>query len=206
MKRRIGTFRREFSLFVALFFILWLLSYLLTKRYPEFVETMTVVVAREVAWALDVLGYKYRLTGSSFIFITAHGGENLIVIAECTGLYTSIIYFSIIGAYPARIHEKLIGIVMGIPAIHILNLVRMVFISLVLYHRRELFDFLHGYLWQVSFVIFMLLLVILWMGKIVRRPAARPSGEEKNGAVESGPAVKERGATGAQKRKTTDNG
>ena len=187
MKRRGGTFRREFSLFVVLFFILWLFSYLLTKRYPGFVESMTVVVAREVAYALDMLGYKYRLSGASFIFITAHGGENLIVIAECTGLYTSIIYFSIIGAYPARIHEKLIGIVMGIPAIHILNLVRMVFISLVLYHRRELFDFFHGYLWQVSFVIFMLLLIILWMGKIVKHEGAPRPREEEKPAVESGP-------------------
>ncbi len=172
MKRRGGSFRREFSLFVVLFFILWLFSYLLTKRFPGFVDTMVVVVAREVAYALEALGYKYRLNGASFLFYTAHGCENLIVIAECTGLYTSIIYFSIIGAYPARIREKLIGLVIGIPAIHILNLVRMVFISLVLYHRRELFAFFHGYLWQVSFVIFMLLLVILWMGKIVKHGGA----------------------------------
>jgi archaeosortase B (VPXXXP-CTERM-specific) len=169
VNRRGGTFRREFSLFVALFFIIWLLSYLLTKRYPGFVVNLQDLVAREVAWALHLLGYKFKLTGSSFIFITAHGGENLVVIAECTGLYTSIIYLSIIGAYPARIGEKLVGIVMGIPAIHVLNLVRMVFISLVLYHRRELFHFFHGYLWQVGFVIFMLLLVIFWMGKIVKR-------------------------------------
>jgi archaeosortase B (VPXXXP-CTERM-specific) len=185
--RRDGTFRREFSLFVVLFFILWLFSYLLTRRYPGFVVAMTEIVAREIAYALRVLGYKYKLTSASFIFYTAHGGENLVVIAECTGLYTSIIYFSIIGAYPARIHEKLIGIVMGIPAIHIMNLVRMVFISLVLYHKRGLFDFFHGYLWQVSFVIFMLLLVILWMGKIVKRRGAAPRGEEVRAEPGSGP-------------------
>lgn len=179
MKRRGGSFRREFSLFVVLFFILWLLSYLLTRQFPGFVEKLTGVVAREIAYTLNLLGYKYRLNGSSFLFYTAHGGENLIVIAECTGLYTSLIYFSIIGAYPARIREKLIGLVIGIPAIHILNLARMVFISLVLYHRRELFEFFHGYLWQVSFVIFMLLLVILWMGKIVKRGGVSRSGKDE---------------------------
>jgi archaeosortase B (VPXXXP-CTERM-specific) len=180
--RRGGTFRREFSLFVVLFFILWLLSYLLTRQFPGFVSRMTVLVAREVAYALDLLGYRYRLTGSSFLFFTPHGGENLIVITECTGLYTSIIYFSIVGAYPARIHEKLIGLVIGIPAIHIMNLVRMVFISLVLYHRRDLFDFFHGYLWQISFVIFMLLLVMLWMAKIVKRDSGvQPEGTATGG-------------------------
>jgi archaeosortase B (VPXXXP-CTERM-specific) len=94
------------------------------------------------------------------------------VIPECTGLYTSIIYFSIIGAYPARIGEKLIGLVAGVPAIHILNLARMVVISLVLIHKPKLFNFVHGYLWQIGFVIFMLLLVIVWMGKIVKPRAA----------------------------------
>ena len=63
----------------------------------------------------------------------------------------------------------------GIPAIHLLNLVRMVVVSLVLYHKREWFDFFHGYLWQVAFVIFMLLLVVLWMSKVTAR--ARGGGE-----------------------------
>jgi hypothetical protein len=49
----------------------------------------------------------------------------------------------------------------------------MVFISLILYHKPGLFDFFHGYLWQVGFVIFMLLLVILWMWKIVKPKPAR---------------------------------
>ncbi|UCF05072.1 MAG: archaeosortase/exosortase family protein [bacterium] len=151
-----------------IFFILWLFSFLLTRRFPGFVMELQYIVAREVAYCLRLLKYRFSLEGATFLFFTNHGGEKLIVIAECTGLYTSIIYFAIIGAYPARIGEKLIGLLLGIPAIHILNLARMIFISLILYHRRDLFDFFHGYLWQVSFAIFMLLLVILWMGKVVK--------------------------------------
>jgi len=165
-------FRAEFLLFLVLFFIIWLLSYFLMRMLPGFVDWLQVAIAREVAFCLKHLGYSYVLKESAITFYTAHGGESLVVIAECTGLYTSIIYFSIIGAYPARIGEKLIGLIVGIPAIHILNLVRMVFVSLVLYHKPKLFDFVHGYLWQVGFVIFMLLLVIWWMAKIVKPKAA----------------------------------
>jgi len=167
-----SAFQREFLLFIILFFIIWLLSYLLTRMLPGFVDWSQVAVAREVAFSLTKLGYTYILKGSMLSFYTAHGGERLIVVSECTGLYTTIIYLSIIGAYPARIGEKLIGLVVGIPAIHALNLVRMVFISLVLYHKPHLFKLFHGYLWQVGFVIFMLLLVIVWMWKIVKpKPA-----------------------------------
>ena len=164
-----------------IFFILWLFSFLLSRRFPGFVVGLQNLVALEVARCLDLLGYRFSLDGSTFLFFTNHGGEKLIVIAECTGLYTTIIYFSIIGAYPARIGEKLLGLLIGIPSIHILNLARMVFISLILYHRRNLFDFFHGYLWQVSFAIFMLLLVILWMGKIVRPRRAAPGGNRPAG-------------------------
>ena len=166
-------FRTEFLLFLILFFLIWLLSYFLTRMLPVFVDRMQIAVAREVAYCLKLLGYTYTLKDASITFITAFGGKSLVIIPECTGLYTSIIYFSIIGAYPARIGEKLIGLAVGIPAIHVLNLARMVFISLILYHKPHLFKLFHGYLWQVGFVIFMLLLVIVWMWKVVKPREAR---------------------------------
>jgi len=167
------SFQRDFLVFLILFFIIWLLSYLLTRRFPGFVDWGKVVVAREVAFVLKRLGYTFTMTGSILTFYTPHGGERLEVIPECTALYTSIIYFSILGGYPARVGEKLMGLLIGLPAIHALNLVRMVFIALIMIHKPKLFDFFHGYLWQVGFVIFMLLLVILWMWKIVKPKPAR---------------------------------
>ncbi len=166
--RKVKSFRSEFVVFLVLFFVIWLFSYILTRLYPEFLVRAQNFVAKEVAWCLSLLKHRFSLVDSTFTFYTPHGGERLIVIAECTGVYTTIIYLSIVAAYPARIHEKLIGLVMGVPAIHLLNLARMVFVSLVLFHKRNLFKFFHGYLWQVVFVIFMLLLVIFWMTRIVR--------------------------------------
>ena len=163
-----SAFQREFALFIVLFFVIWLLSYLLTRRFPGFVDWSQVVVAREVAFFLKIFGYNYTQNGGTISFLTPHGGERLVIIPECTGLYTSIIYFSILGAYPERIGEKLIGLAIGLPAIHILNLMRMVFISWILYEKHELFELFHGYLWQAGFLIFMILLVIFWLGKIVK--------------------------------------
>ena len=188
--RKSKAFRGEFITFLVLFFIIWLLSYILTRWNPAFLVAAQNFIAREVAWVLSLFDYTYTLTESTFTFYTDHGGERLVVIAECTGIYTTIIYFSIIAAYPARIREKLVGLLIGVPGIHILNLLRMVFVSLVLYHKREMFDFFHGYIWQVGFVIFMLLLVIFWMTKIVR-PRSGPSSKtagEASGAPEDSEA------------------
>ncbi|MBN2070689.1 MAG: hypothetical protein JW814_04460 [Candidatus Krumholzibacteriota bacterium] len=180
--RKGRSFRGEFITFLILFFILWLFSYILTLRFPGFLVSAGNFIASEIAWLLSILSYSHTLKDSTLTLFTAHGGERLVVIAECTGIYTTIIYLSIVGSYPARISEKLAGLLIGIPAIHILNLIRMVFVALVLYHKRELFEFFHGYLWQGSFLIFMLVLVVFWMTKIVK-PRRAP---DANGPAEDG--------------------
>ena len=177
-KQESGGFRKEFLLFLVVFLVIWLLSYLLTRRFPGFTDRLEILVAHEVAFCLDLLGYRFTIDGSVMRLLTGHGTEKMVVITECTGLYTTIIYFAIVGAYPARLKEKGLGLLIGIPAIHVMNLARMVFIALILYYRRDLFHFFHGYLWQVSFVIFMLLLVILWMTKIVKPKVARRAEHE----------------------------
>ncbi len=177
-KQESGGFRKEFLLFLVVFLVIWLLSYLLTRRFPEFTENLEALVAREVAFCLGLLRHRFTIDGSILRLLTSHGTEKMVVITECTGLYTTIIYFAIVGAYPARLREKGLGLVIGIPAIHVLNLARMVFVALILYHKRDLFHLFHGYLWQVSFVVFMLLLVILWMTKIVRPKEAKTVGDQ----------------------------
>lgn len=172
-KQESGGFRKEFLLFLVVFLAIWLLSFLLTRRFPDFTESLEAFVAREVAFCLGVLRHRFTIDGSVLRLLTSHGTEKMVVITECTGLYTTIIYFAIIGAYPARLGEKALGLLIGIPSIHILNLARMVFIAFILYHKRDLFHFFHGYLWQVSFAVFMLLLVILWMTKIVKPKGAK---------------------------------
>ncbi|MBN2184821.1 MAG: archaeosortase/exosortase family protein [Candidatus Krumholzibacteriota bacterium] len=174
--RKGRSFRGEFITFLVLFFVLWLFSYILTLRFPGFLVAARSFIAGEVAWCLSHFDYSYTIAESTITLYTGHGGERLVVIAECTGVYTTIIYLSIIGAYPARIREKFIGLLMGVPAIHFLNLVRMVFVALILYHKPGLFDFVHGYLWQGSFLIFMFILVVFWMSRIVKPEKRSGSG------------------------------
>jgi archaeosortase B (VPXXXP-CTERM-specific) len=175
-KQESGGFRKEFLLFLVVFIAIWLLSYLLTRRFPGFTDNLEALVAREVAFCLGLLRHGVTIDGSVLRLLTDHGTQKMVVITECTGLYITIIYFAIIGAYPSRPVEKALGLLIGIPSIHVLNLARMVFIALILCHKRHLFHFFHGYLWQVSLVVFMLLLVILWMTKIVRPKGAKTNG------------------------------
>lgn len=164
-KKRSG-FRRDFLLFLVYFFLIWAISFALTRMMPGIGKWMERLVSRELAMTLNWMDYDFRLTGNVFYLETSHGMEKLYIIAECTGIFTTMIYIAIIGAFPADNRSKLLGLLIGVPSIHILNYLRVAFITVVLYEKREMFDFFHGYLWQISFVAFMLLLVFFWMSRI----------------------------------------
>jgi len=175
----IKDFRREFVLFIFSFFSIWILSYILVRMNPGITLYLQEMVAKELAFFLKLMAYDFDLKGDLFDFHTAHGLERMYVIAECTGIYTSMIFIAIIGAFPAKNSGKLIGIVIGVPAIHALNMLRMIFISLILYHKKSLFNFFHGYFWQVGFVVFMLILVFLWMNKFAEFEKTEISNREQ---------------------------
>jgi len=179
--KKTAGFRREFIIFVIRFFAIWILLYALTLAAPAITSFLQRVVSRELAFVLRAAGYDFKTENIVFYLRTSHGLEKLYIIAECTGLYTTLIYLSIIGAFPARKRDRLTGILFGVPSIHLMNLARVVFISMVIYHRKDLFDFFHGYLWQVGFVVFMLILVFFWTARI-----ARPAGDEKTGGAKDG--------------------
>lgn len=163
-------FRSEFLVFISRFFAIWLLTYAFTVMAPEVTRFLQKAVSAELALFLKAAGYDFSWRGTIFYLTTPHGQEKLYIIAECTGIYTTLIYLSIIGAFPSRKRDRLKGILIGVPAIHLMNLFRVAFISLILYHRRDLFDFFHGYLWQVGFIVFMLMLVFIWTAKIAKHP------------------------------------
>ena len=133
---------------------------------PGIGKWMQSLVSRELALTLRTLNLDFTASGNKFSLNTEQGMEKLYIIAECTGIFTTMIYIAIIGSFPTDNRSKLLGLLIGIPSIHILNYLRLVFIAIILYEKRELFGLFHGYLWQISFVGFMLLLVFFWMSRI----------------------------------------
>ncbi|MFO7916096.1 MAG: archaeosortase/exosortase family protein [Candidatus Krumholzibacteriales bacterium] len=159
-------FRRDLTLFLIYFFLIWAVLFALTRMMPGIGKWMERLVSRELALTLRALNLEFNVRGNLFNLNTGQGMERLHIIAECTGIFTTMIYIAIIGAFPADNRSKVLGLLIGVPSIHILNYLRVAFIAVILYEKRELFGLFHGYLWQISFVGFMLLLVFFWMSRI----------------------------------------
>lgn len=90
------------------------------------------------------------------------------IIQECTGLFALIIYVACVLAYPAQLVKKGEGLLLGIPLIFLLNLLRMVFLVYIGNHHYDLFEYVHSYLWQGTFIIVIILLWFIWIEKIAK--------------------------------------
>ncbi len=88
------------------------------------------------------------------------------VIGECTGIFSIIVYCSVIFAYPTSLRNKSVGLI-GIPILYALTLVRLISTALVGVFIPSMLDFFHTYLWQVFLIVFVVLLFLIWRDKVV---------------------------------------
>lgn len=93
---------------------------------------------------------------------------SVMVIDECTGIYELLVYAGCVLAYPTSLRNKSIGLILGVPAMLIINMFRLVFLSFVGMLYPALFSYVHYYLWQVTFIFLIVMLMLLWIEKIVK--------------------------------------
>lgn len=86
------------------------------------------------------------------------------IILECTGLHYAAIFMAAVLAFQGHTFSyKTVGLFVGIGVIFFLNLLRLGIIGMVGHYSANLFLFVHLYLWQALFTLFVLLLWILWV-------------------------------------------
>jgi archaeosortase B (VPXXXP-CTERM-specific) len=145
-----------FSLFSVLFFI----------PYFIFQKELTGLLLF-TAWLVSVFS---NLVGMSIVvdgvFLDI-GAMTFEIIHECTGIFAILISVSSILAYPSKWREKTIGILLVIPFILFLNICRILFLIYIGKYHTSLFEFVHSYLWQGTFIIFIILAWFLWIELVV---------------------------------------
>jgi exosortase/archaeosortase family protein len=92
------------------------------------------------------------------------GGANVIR----NGQFSSIVYCSAVLAYPTTAKNKCLGMVFGIPLLYVINIFRLALLVLVGIYYPVMFEFVHVYLWQASFIIFVVVLFVLWLKLVVQ--------------------------------------
>lgn len=127
---------------------------------PEsFVMWQVNLVAKILYGLLKMFSAPVVLSGNMLRF----PAMNLEIVYECTGAFAFFIFSACVFGYPANVKSKIIGHIMGIVGISIINFGRLLVLSWAALHARGIFDFIHKYLWQATFIILVMVLWVWWV-------------------------------------------
>ncbi len=149
------------ALFISLCTVFYLLYYYFMDRFT-FLENITAYL---LGFLLRIFGMDTIVSGND---VTIVGHITLRIIDECTAVFGSIVYLSCVLAYPADTRKKVIGIALGIPCLYVVNMVRLVILAFVGVSNPRIFEFVHTYLWQTIFIVFVIVIWLVWVDKVVK--------------------------------------
>jgi len=123
-----------------------------------------------MAVTADITGLFLKLSGLAVRIsgrVVSLPNFSVEVVGECTGLYEMLIFLAAMIAYPSAWKKKLLGVVLGIPFLYLVNIVRMIFITVVGNWSPKTFNFLHLYFWQVAMILIIVSAWVLWIEYVV---------------------------------------
>jgi exosortase H (IPTLxxWG-CTERM-specific) len=144
------------------------------------IEPFTADVARASGAGLNLLGQQVTLQGT-----VIQGHRFAVNIRNgCNGVEAMLIYLAAVLAFPASWRARLLGLALGVVAIQLVNLVRVIALYLTGVYFPKIFDASHTVIWQSIVILFGVLLWILWANRW-----AAPAPLEPLASSPAGPAA-----------------
>jgi len=157
------------------FFLVFLgvLAALFTFEISKFGETyfvlpFTDVLAQISAWLIKLFDSDVQSYGK--IIQSTANGFAVSIERGCNGIEAVIILVAALAAFPSTWTQKLVGFAFGFVAIQALNLVRIISLFYMGQWSMIWFEWFHLYLWQALIIIDALVVWLLWLRWISRRP------------------------------------
>jgi exosortase H (IPTLxxWG-CTERM-specific) len=90
-------------------------------------------------------------------------GFRAAIITECSGVHLSLLLVSFVACAPAPRKAKFLGLFLGLPLLHLANVVRIALVTAVGAWQPQLFECVHLYLMQIMMVLLVCLCCKLWL-------------------------------------------
>jgi exosortase H (IPTLxxWG-CTERM-specific) len=134
------------------------------------IEPFTAGIAKVSGLVLDLLGQHVTMKGT--IISSPRFAVN--IRNGCNGIEAMLIFLAAVLAFPASWRSRLTGLALGILAIQVVNLIRVVVLFLTGAYFPRLFDTSHTVIWQTIVILTGVLLWVYWANRFARpvEPAA----------------------------------
>ncbi len=106
------------------------------------------------------------------------GTHGLWIGDPCNGITLFALFTIFVLAYPGPIKKKAWFIPFGLVTIHLLNVIRVMALSIIVTYDYAYLDFNHTYTFSVLVYGYVFFLWYLWAGKLANRPQAPQKGTE----------------------------
>lgn len=131
-----------------------------------FVAPWTALVAQASIAAMKLFDPAVAAAGS--VITSTKTGFSVVILAGCNGVEAMIVLVAAIVAYPAPWRHRILGILAGVAAIQVLNIVRIVSLFYLGQWNREVFEWAHLYAWQTLIMLDALVVFLLWLRTLPR--------------------------------------
>lgn len=150
--------QRFFLLFVVSALGMFIL--LLSAPVRPLVEGFSGVLAASAGWIIRLGGGICEQREA--ILSSPLRGFAMEVRDGCNGVNVVILLWAAILGYPAAPRKKLWGLGVGLGAIELLNLLRIISLFYLGQYYRSLFDFAHLYVWELLIILDAMVVFAMW--------------------------------------------
>lgn len=130
--------------------------------------SMAAEVYAQSAWIIDGILNVARDDENMYIYFA--NKSMIYVNSGCSGLKQIFQFFLLMLFFPGPWKKKLWFIPLGIIAVHITNVLRVVGLAFVMNYRPQYWDFSHDYVFRPLFYVVIFILWVVWVEKLKPAP------------------------------------
>ena len=165
---------RFFLLFVVLLAVMFGLE--LTPWAQDWlVLPWTSALASISTWIVTLFDGNVVATGK--VMSSSTNGFAVSIEAGCNGVEATLVLLAAMLAFPAPWKHKVVGLVLGILAVQLLNILRVISLFYLGQWNYDVFEWAHLYVWQALIMLDVLVVWLIWVRRVPRTgsPGEPPS-------------------------------
>jgi exosortase H (IPTLxxWG-CTERM-specific) len=169
---------RFFLLFLALLAVLFGLE--LTPWAQNYlVLPWTSALASISTWIVTL--FDGNVVAAGKVMRSNANGFAVSIEAGCNGVEATLVLLAAMLAFPAPWKHKVVGLVIGILAVQLLNILRVISLFYLGQWNYDVFEWAHLYVWQALIMLDVLVVWLIWVRRVPRiddprgPPAAPPA-------------------------------
>lgn len=156
---------RFFLLFVLLLAVLFGLE-LTPWAQAWFVEPWTGALATLSSKLVTLFDGNVAAAGK--VLRSTTNGFAVSIEAGCNGVEATLVLLAAMLAFPAPWKHKVVGLVIGILAVQLLNILRVISLFYLGQWNYDVFEFSHLYVWQALIMLDVLIVWLIWVRRVPR--------------------------------------